>query len=204
MIHHISRWLVACGLFALLACSGKVTDARADKQQDLVDKPAPEIPAGTVNIGGKAAKLSDLKGKVVLIDFWAVWCPPCVASIPTLREWSDSYKDKGVVILGVTDLEGQFGSFDKEKGRPVPMKDAPVEKEEEMLKGFSDYHRINYQLVGISVKDSEKVTAAYFVDAIPLAVLVDRKGVVRLVRGGNSPANKKAIKEMIETLLEEK
>src|SRR5438093_7978438 len=90
-----------------------------------VGKPAPEIPAGDVNINGKAMKLSELKGKVVLIDFWAVWCGPCVASIPTLREWQDEYKDRGFVVLGVTTLEGEYGAFDKEKGRPVKMQNAP-------------------------------------------------------------------------------
>ena len=65
----------------------------------MIGKPAPEIEGK--DIDGKAVRLADLKGKVVLVDFWATWCPPCVASFPTFRQLSREYKDRGFVILGV-------------------------------------------------------------------------------------------------------
>src|SRR4051794_9012960 len=107
-----SRLLALGGLLAALLYLGPIR-AEADDKNPLIGKPAPEIPAGDVNINGKAMKLSEFKGKVVLVDFWAVWCGPCIAGMPTLREWQDEYKDKGLVILGVTELEGKYGSFDK-------------------------------------------------------------------------------------------
>ncbi len=193
---------VPFGVVAVLMLVGSLS-ADQKKQEGLVGKPAPNIAAGAVNFNTKPVQLSDLKGKVVLIDFWAVWCGPCIATIPTLREWADEYKDKGLVVLGVTELEGRFGGFDKEKGRPVSMKNAPKEKEEEMLKGFVDFHKINYPIAALSTKDGGAAFGAYGVQGIPTAVLIDRKGVVRMIKVGSGPTNKKALKAEIEKLLGE-
>ena len=61
---------------------------------DLLNKPAPAI-EGT-DVEGKKVSLAGLKGKVVLIDFWATWCPPCVAAIPTLKRLEATYRDRGL------------------------------------------------------------------------------------------------------------
>jgi len=201
MVRFFQR-VLAAGLVALLAVSGPA-GANDEKHKELIGKPAPDIAAGEFAFNGKPMKLSEYKGKVVLIDFWAVWCGPCIATIPTLREWADEYKDKGLVILGLTDLEGRFGSFDKEKGRPVAMKNAPVEKEKEMLQGFVDYHRINYTIAALSEKNGAAASTAYGIEGIPTAVLVDRKGNVRMIKVGSGDANKKALKAEIEKLLGE-
>ena len=66
---------------------------------ELIGKPAPPIAA--TDVDGKPVSLADLAGKVVLIDFWATWCPPCVASIPAYKAIAEKYHDKGFVILGV-------------------------------------------------------------------------------------------------------
>lgn len=202
MSRFIRNLLIASAALGLLVVVHG-TNADEKTQKNLIGKPAPEIAAGEVNLNGKAMKLSDYKGKVVLVDFWAVWCPPCIATIPTLREWQDEYKDKGLVVLGLTELEGRFGDFDKEKGRPVAQKNAPKDKEEAMLKGFADYHRINYPISALAEKNSGAAYEAYGIEGIPTAVLVDRKGVVRMIKVGSSPANKKALKAEIEKLLGE-
>src|SRR5574337_170942 len=55
---------------------------------------------------GKSVKLSDYKGKVVLLEFWATWCPPCRASVPGLEKLHEAYKDKGLAVLAVSMDEG--------------------------------------------------------------------------------------------------
>lgn len=100
---------------------------------------------------GKTVKLSDYKGKVVIIDFWATWCPPCRKGIPDLISIQDEYK-KDVVIIGI--------SLDSEK----TIKDVP---------GFVKSYVINYPIV----YGNEKVVNDYGgIEGIPTAFVVDKKG----------------------------
>ncbi len=100
---------------------------------------------------GKTVKLSDYKGKVVIIDFWATWCPPCRKGIPDLISIQNEYKND-VVIIGI--------SLDGEK----TLKDVP---------GFVKSYAINYPIV----YGNEKVVTDYGgIEGIPTAFLVDKKG----------------------------
>jgi len=64
--------------------------------------PAPDF--SLQDLSGQHVRLADLKGKVVLVEFWATWCPPCRTSIPHLTEVQKKFKDKGVVVLGISDV----------------------------------------------------------------------------------------------------
>ena len=75
-------------------------DLPATGLHKLIGKPAPEL-TDVVGWKGDAVKLADLKGKVVLLEFWGYWCGPCIGSMPVLYELHDTFKDKGVVIIGV-------------------------------------------------------------------------------------------------------
>jgi len=61
--------------------------------------PAPDFTLETLD--GQTVKLSTLRGKVVLINFWASWCPPCKAEMPAIQHVHDDYSDQGLVILAV-------------------------------------------------------------------------------------------------------
>ncbi len=89
-------------IISLIVLSGAAcVDAAAAK----VGSPAPELSSTTSfnTADGAAIKLANLRGKVVLIDFWATWCGPCVAAIPHMQELHDKFASKGLVVVGHTD-----------------------------------------------------------------------------------------------------
>lgn len=122
---------------------------RADKNISLSSDKAPDFSLKSVD--GKTVKLSDYKGKVVIIDFWATWCPPCRKGIPDLISIQNEFKDK-VVIIGI--------SLDREK----TIKDVP---------GFVKSYGINYPVV----YGDDKVVIDYGgIQSIPTAFVIDKNG----------------------------
>ncbi len=78
-------------------------DIPASAVARLIGKPAPELRSIKGWKGGEPVKLADLKGKVVLLDFWGAWCGPCIFAMPELVEMHEKYKDQGLVIIAVHD-----------------------------------------------------------------------------------------------------
>src|SRR5262245_42648135 len=64
------------------------------------EMPAPKLELKDVE--GRALRLSDYKGKVVLLNFWATWCAPCRAEMPDLVKWQREYKSQGLQVIGIT------------------------------------------------------------------------------------------------------
>jgi thiol-disulfide isomerase/thioredoxin len=134
-------------------------------------------------------KLADLRGRVVLLDFWATWCGPCRVTFPRLQRWHESYKDKGLVILGVTNF---FGHADgKQLTQP---------QEVAYLRDFKKKFHIPY---GFAVADSSENDQNYAVSSIPTSFLIDRRGVVRLISIGSSDEEAAMLNKMIKKLIEE-
>jgi thiol-disulfide isomerase/thioredoxin len=195
--------LLIPALALLLASPAAAAEAQKDQFDDLIGKPAPEIADGFA-LNGKAVKLADLKGKVVMIDFWAVWCGPCVATFPHLRELNKEYKDKGLEIVGLTSYYEQYG-FDAKAGRLIRARQKLSKQDEQsMLKEFAAHHKLEHRLIAIPRDEIRKVYEAYKVTGIPEVVLIDRQGKVRLVKVGSGEANAKAITAMIKELIAEK
>jgi thiol-disulfide isomerase/thioredoxin len=134
-------------------------------------------------------KLSELRGQVVLLDFWAPWCGPCRYTFPKLQKWHESYKDKGLVILGLTNY---FGQANGQK----------LTHDEELayLRNFKKTNRLPY---GFVVADSEVNDLNYGVFSIPMSFLIDRNGKVRFIAMGASEKEIAGLGKMLQTVLAE-
>lgn len=168
----------------------------------LIGQKAPELDIEDW-ANGSPLTADDLKGKVVLLDFWAIWCGPCIATFPHLREWQEKYSDKGLVIIGMTRYYSY--AWDEATGKPARGKEKDEvshEDEQTMLNHFAKFHRLPHRFA-IQTED-HSLADDLAVKGIPQAVVIDRQGVIRLIRVGSGSKNAKAIHDMIEKLLEDK
>ena len=115
-------------------------------------KPAPAFTLQDLN--GKNVSLADFRGKVVVLDFWATWCPPCVKEIPHFVELHEQYKDKGVEIVGI--------SLDQ----------AGVS----VVKAFVQKYQINYPIL---MTDGKVDKAFGGILGIPTTFVIDSVGNIR-------------------------
>ena len=144
------------------------------------DQSQEDLSANTKNftltsIDGEDITLSKLKGKVVLIDFWATWCAPCRYSIPAFIKLYDKFNEQGFIVLGI-------GLEEK----------APLEN-------YRNKYKIPYPiLIG-----NKEVARAYGVQAIPNIFIIDKKGKIRKTQLGFAPELEAMLEAFIDTLLKE-
>ena len=101
-------------------------------------------------LDGKSLRLSDLRGNVVVLNFWASWCAPCIQEMPDFEEMWREFKDRGVVFLGVA-----------------------VSDVEEDSQAFADALGVTYQL---GLDTTGEITREYRVTSLPTTLLIDRQG----------------------------
>jgi len=138
-----------------------------------------------------------LKGKVVLLDFWAVWCGPCIACFPHLRDWHEKYADRGLVIVGLTKYY-KYG-WDAAAGRGTKVEGISPEDEQAALVKFAEHHQLKHRLA--YMPEGATLSERYGVSGIPQMVLIDREGKVRMIRVGSGEANAHDLEALIEELL---
>ena len=136
--------------------------AAPSRQNELVSwigKPAPDLKM--VDLQGTTNRVSRLKGKKVLLDFWATWCPPCKESIPVLTQLRTDAKPSELAIFGLSD--------------------EPVDR----LNKFAKENKMNYPL--IAYNNGDLPTPYNQINAIPTLILIDSKGIIRDILVGFHP-----------------
>jgi thiol-disulfide isomerase/thioredoxin len=127
---------------------------------------------------GQEITLSGLKGKVVLLDFWATWCAPCKESIPHLIQLYKNFKDRGFELIGM--------SMDKAG-------------DVEMVRRFVKSMEIPYPII----MTSDEVARSYKVTGLPTTVLIDKEGKIREKIVGFNSAIGQQITSKVEELIAE-
>ncbi|MFH0766087.1 MAG: TlpA disulfide reductase family protein [Calditrichota bacterium] len=154
------KFLLALALsLSLIAGSSVIVQA-----QEEVAPQAPNLVKAAdfqlTDLDGKPVKLSDYRGKVIILDFWATWCPPCVKEIPHFNELAKKYQKKGLVVLGV--------SVDRDGAKAV-------EK-------FKSKNALKYR-VAMSNDTTYQTYQSYLPEdergGIPFTFVIDKEGFIR-------------------------
>lgn len=137
--------------FLLASCSRPSSAPTGELKSEGQRKPAPNF--SLKDADGNAVNLAEYRGKVVLVNFWATWCPPCVEELPSLMTLQERMKGRGLVVVGVSiDVDG------------------------DAYHRFLKLHNINF----VTVRDPEqKVASMYGTSGWPETYIIDRQGVLR-------------------------
>lgn len=154
------------GLIAvLLAGLALLPRISRGRDEGLVGRDAPDFPltfaanGGSLTAGAEGLRLGDLRGKAVVLDFWATWCQPCRAEAPIVERVADRWRGQGVVVVGVNE-------------------DTPDQGDP---RAFAETHGLTYPIVHDA---TGTVGRSYQVDGLPTLVIISRAGRVSAVRTG--------------------
>jgi thiol-disulfide isomerase/thioredoxin len=152
---------------------GQVEQAMKAKQAqaNLVGNAAPEIKF-TWSDKGTLTTLSALKGQVVVLDFWATWCGPCIASFPHVRELTAHYKDSPVTIIGVTSLQGRVHGLE---AKPIDVRNDPARE----MALMHDYIKAKDITWHVAFSEQNVFNPDYGVQGIPYVAIIAPDGTVR-------------------------
>jgi thiol-disulfide isomerase/thioredoxin len=183
----------ARGVFARLETS----IAKGREYAALIGKEAAPLTVKTW-VNGTPLTAADLQGKVVVLDFWAVWCGPCIMTFPHLREWNEKYADKGLVMIGLTRYYDW--DWDNDMGYAAKAEDkVSNDQEQEMLKKFAAYYHLKHRFA--IQEEGDTLDEYYGVSGIPHVVVLDKEGKVRMIRVGSGKQNAEDLDKLLAELL---
>ncbi len=159
------------GLLALFISISLVGTASAAP----ISGPAPDFTLKSLD--GTNMKLSELRGNVVLINFWASWCGPCRQEMPLLNQIHNKYAPLGFTVLGVN-----------------------VEEQVANARGFIKDYPVDFPIL---LDSSNQVSKLYKVIAMPTTVVVDRDGNMRFLHQGYQSGDEKEYRKMVKALVRE-
>lgn len=133
--------------------SNKSADISQEEKKPQASEPKPAQDFTLKDLNGNEVKLSSLKGKAVVINFWATWCYPCREEIPDLQKSYEENKDKGLVILGVN-----------------------IKENESKVSKFSKDYKMTYPIL-MDIEGT--ISDAYRVFGIPMSFFIDRNGLIK-------------------------
>lgn len=164
---------VLAGLAAFVAVLWYALGVEAPQPSPLLGRPAPEFTLPLFS--GGTLRLSDLRGRAVLINFWASWCIPCRQEAPYLEQAWQEYRGRGFVLLGVNvwDAESDARAYIKEFRHTFPN----------------------------GMDRAGRIAIAYGVGGVPESYIIDPAG--RIVRRYIGPLNPELIRQFLEPLLQD-
>jgi beta-lactamase regulating signal transducer with metallopeptidase domain/thiol-disulfide isomerase/thioredoxin len=163
-----------------------VATIRISKLQPQLDQPKPVAvgdAAPDLEVGGwsdgKTRELADYRGKVVVLDFWGLWCAPCIHAVPAMKTLAEKYENKGVVFLGIHTADGDVGQINK-------------------LKKSMGWNTPSGLDLGTSITDG-KTCLAYGIRGYPSVVIIDAQGKIAF-NGSIEPKSREAMMRDMEKL----
>ena len=154
-----------------------IMNAKVEKKEAVSSSKAPAEYFMVMDNSGNTINTSDLKGKVVFMNFWASWCPPCRAEFPSIQKFYERYKDNpGVIFLTV--------NLDEDPG----LGEAYLKKE---------------QFTVPFLVPAGNIPSAYFSGSLPTTVVLDKNGGIRLQHAGMADYSKASFYKEIDALLDE-
>ena len=128
-----NRWIRASAVAVLLCCWPACV--QQDEEDPVPSAGSPSLDYVLKDMDGKDVNLTSLKGRPVLINFWATWCPPCKAEIPWFVEFAEKYRDRNLVVVGIS-----------------------VDDTPEDIRTFSQEYKVNYpMLVGLGHECADRI-----------------------------------------------
>ncbi len=168
-----SMRIFAVGVTCFVVFVGLVRLVSAADVHPLLGKAAPVFSLDLMD-GGKL-DLAALKGKIVVLDFWATWCPPCRSALPVYVKVTDKLKDKGVVFHGIN------------------LRETP-----DLVKAFQKKADLKFS---VAIASKSDITNQYGVEGIPQLVIIGKDGVVEAVHVGLAPDAEAVLTKELETLI---